>query len=223
MFIEQYGFKWELNEDKGQLGLLREDHYRPLFTTAQREKSLRPDDIWLDIGANIGAFAIRAAEHVRLVVAVEPEADNLWCLRKNLHLNGSSNVMVEASAITGGHEKILSLALSNTFSSTHRIGHIRGRREVLVPAVNIDTIIRGTTANKIKMDCEGSEAEIIENMDLSPIEEMIFEYHFSFLHDDNWSRFRKIMDRLVSAGFQVKKQPAKQSKTWHTIVWVKRL
>lgn len=219
----EYGKEWQLDESKGQLGLLRENHYRLLFDPANRDESLAEGDVWLDIGANIGAFAIRASDFVKRVVAVEPEPDNLQCLLRNMELNSVTNVDVVPAAINGGPESSVSLALSNTFSSTHRIGTIRGRKSIEVRAYHIDDIVFTYGVNKIKMDCEGSEAEILEVMTFKPIQEIIFEYHFSFLKDTNWIRFYEILDRLAAAGFTILKEPKARSKTWHTIVWAKRL
>ena len=220
-----YGIDWEIDEDpkKGQLGLLREDHYRPLFDPKNRGTSLCLEDRWLDIGANIGAFAVRAAPYVDKIIAAEPEPENLFSLQRNINLNNARNIITLAAAIVGGTESTVPLALSNSFSSTHRLGKIRGRKTMEVPALNINETIHLWGINKIKMDCEGTEAEILEAIDFSPIEELIFEYHFSFLHDESWERFYRILGFITDAGFILLKQPSGRSKTWHTIVWAKRL
>lgn len=221
MLVEEYGLKWEIDDDpkKGQLGLLRENHYRQLFADGQRDQSFRPEDHWLDIGANIGAFAVRAAMLGSQILAFEPESSCAAQLEKNCELNNTPLVVIARSAVVGRERGEVDLAISNSFSSTHRIGHIRGRSSIKVPAVNIDDTVNHFQINKIKMDCEGSEAEILETMNFSPIKEIVFEYHFAFLGDHNWDRFYAILHRMSAAGFVFRKQPAAQSKTWHTIVW----
>lgn len=221
----EYGKEWDLDPDdkKGQLGLLREDHYRPLFSLEHREVSFRPGDVWLDIGANIGAFAIRAAEFVKEVIAIEPDPGNIQNLRRNIELNLVENVYVLKAAVIGGPGEWVTLALSNTFSSTHRLGKIRGRKTIEVAGININDTVETYRANKIKMDCEGTEAEILEALDFAPIEEIVFEYHFAFLKDTDWKRFHAILTRLEYNGFTILKRPVQQTKTWHTIVWAKKL
>lgn len=219
----EYGLTWELDPDekKGQLGLLREDHYRSLFIASSG--SFKPTDVWLDIGANIGAFALRAAPLVQQVIAIEPDPVNLASLRINRDLNGIENVpLIRVAIFAGRTGEKLSLALSNSFSSTHRIGTIRGRKSIEVTGINIDDAVAEYRVNKIKMDCESAEADILEKMNLEPIEEIVFEYHFAMLKDYEWTRFYEIMDRIATAGFTVLKQPALKSKTWHTIVWAQR-
>lgn len=224
MLVNRYGKIWDIDDDekKGQLGLLKEDHYRSLFYEAHIPSSLKKDDVWLDIGANIGAFAIRAAEYVDFVVAVEPEIENLRALRTNIMLNDVRNISIAEAVIVGGHEPTASLSLSNSYSSTHRIGKIRGRRSIEVTAYNINDFVAMNHINKIKMDCEGTEAEILEALHLSPIQEIVFEYHFTYLKDESWVRFNAILDSLRAAGFTILKAPIAHSKTWHTIVWAKR-
>lgn len=225
MRVTEYGLKWELDPDerKGQLGLLRENHYRMLFDPVNRDASFKTDDIWMDIGANIGAFAVRAAGYVKQVVAFEPEPNCMDSLLKNARLNGVANIWTLEYAVVGSHIPQVSLALSNSYSSTHRVGTIRGRQSIIVPAVNINDVVKDSNANKLKIDCEGTEGEILLALDLKPVEEIVFEYHFSMLKDTTWFQFYRILQRLELEGFTLLKKPARKSNTWHTIVWAKRL
>lgn len=221
----EHGLEWELDDDpkKGQLGLLREDHYRLLFSAGNRSTSFAEGDVWLDIGANIGAFALRAAPLVREVIAVEPDPANMEALRVNQELNHIDNVYrLKAAVYAGPHGQWVTLALSNSYSSTHRLGRIRGRKTIEVAGININDTIAMYNVNKIKMDCEGTEAEILEAMDYTNIEEIVFEYHFAMLHDESWERFNNIRELMKANGFIFRKEPAAQSKTWHTIVWAIR-
>lgn len=231
----EYGFEWELDEDpkKGQLGLLRENHYKSLFAPENRVRSFGFEDVWLDIGANIGAFAIRAAPLVQQVVAVEPDPEAYLQLVRNIELNGLldtdkrlGKVYPLKGAVIGGPSKWVTLSRSNSYTSTHRLGRIRGRKTVEVAGLNINELFRDYPINKIKMDCEGSEVEILEGMSIENLErldEIIFEYHFAMLKDKNWSVFYSLLERLKRRGLTIVKQPAERTKTWHTIVWAKRL
>lgn len=224
VLVNEFGKEWELDDDesKGQLGLLRENHYRLLFAPGQRDESFKHSDRWLDIGANIGSFTIRAAECVEEVIAVEPDPGNVRNLERNMELNGVRNITIVEAAIVGGPSGPVELALSNTFTSTHRLGKIRGRASIEVAGLNINKVLEKYKPNKIKIDCEGTEAEILETMDFQDIEEIVFEYHFSFLDDRTWDRFYRILQRLEDYGFGIMKQPSAWSKTWHTIVWAKK-
>lgn len=51
-------------------------------------KSFESDDIFFDIGANIGLYTIYAGERCKKVYAFEPEASNFGLLNKNIQING---------------------------------------------------------------------------------------------------------------------------------------
>lgn len=221
----EFGMEWELDEDpkKGQLGLLRENHYRALFASDQRDQSFNRNAVWLDIGANIGSFAVRAAPLVKEVIACEPEPEVFEQLKRNIEINGIQNVYPRKAAVLGRPMQWVTLSLSNSFSSTHRLGLIRGRKKITVAGINIDHIVEMHNVNKVEIDAEGSEAEILESMNLDPIDELVFEYHFAILKDYDWSCFYRILRMLEDEGLTIIKRPATKSKTWHTIVWAKRL
>ena len=57
----------------------------------------------LDIGANIGFYTIQFSNQVGLngkVIAVEPAADNLYLLKKNIKVNHLKNVSIIEKAIS---------------------------------------------------------------------------------------------------------------------------
>ena len=51
-------------------------------------KSFKSDDIFFDIGANIGLYTTYAGERCKKVYAFEPEASNFGLLNKNIQING---------------------------------------------------------------------------------------------------------------------------------------
>jgi molybdenum cofactor cytidylyltransferase len=52
----------------------------------------RPDDVWLDIGAGAGRFALPLALRVREVIAVDPSASMLDALREGMAEHGIANI-----------------------------------------------------------------------------------------------------------------------------------
>jgi len=61
------------------------------------QRVLGPDDLFIDVGANIGIYTILAAERGAEVIAVEPNAQALARLRANLALNGYRAELVQAA------------------------------------------------------------------------------------------------------------------------------
>jgi len=69
-----------------------------------RFDDIRPDDIALDLGANVGAFSIRAARRSGHVLAIEPILTE--ALRENVARNGGGVDVVDGALGTGESVRI---------------------------------------------------------------------------------------------------------------------
>jgi hypothetical protein len=119
---------------------------------------IREDDIVLDLGANSGAFAIRAARRSRHVVAVEPITTDL--LIGNIRLNGADIRVLRAALGDGRPTEI----------------EWDGCRAT-VPSFPLRDLIRQSGGcDFLKCDCEGAEW-LIEPDDLSGIRRIEMELH----------------------------------------------
>jgi molybdenum cofactor cytidylyltransferase len=73
--------------------LFRADPHRSDDPTLDALLALaRPDDVWLDIGAGAGRFALPLALRVREVIAVDPSASMLDALREGMAEHGIANI-----------------------------------------------------------------------------------------------------------------------------------
>src|SRR5579863_851790 len=91
--------------DRGDtLHLALAGEYEP-YGVRLMEEFLRPGDLFVDIGAHIGYYALRAARVVGptgCVLAFEPDPDNFELLVKNARDNGIVNVRPVPLALTDG-------------------------------------------------------------------------------------------------------------------------
>jgi FkbM family methyltransferase len=70
----------------------------------------RSDDIVVDVGAHVGVISIYLAKKFPFITvyAIEPDPLNYACLKRNIELNGVTNVIAVNKAVTGdGQEKTL--------------------------------------------------------------------------------------------------------------------
>jgi FkbM family methyltransferase len=152
--------------------------YPPVFTTTDKVKFLVQDTVYrqifdvpeywfddicptdrvIDIGANVGAFCIRASRHSQKIVAVEPLTVSL--LRENIRLNGVS-VQVIAGALGDGKPKTVSWDDCEVISPTYPL------RKLIEMAGGCDFL---------KCDCEGAEWSI-EPEDLRDVRRIEMELH----------------------------------------------
>lgn len=171
----------------------RSKRYNPHFTSSDR---------WLDAGAHIGVFSVIASSQVNTIVACEPEKENFLYLVQNLAKHGVSNVFPLEVAVIAGHDKEVPFFRNIRKNTAGHSMHIkRGREEVIVQSVNILELISSFSLNKLKIDVEGEEVEILDLLlssgTLSSIDEMIFEWHFKRIGEGSAKEsFQRVIERL---------------------------
>ena len=126
---------------------------------AQLKSLLRPGMTAVDVGGNIGYFALLMAEQVGpsgRVVAIEPDPRNAHVLRLNAERTRGARIeIVEAAAWS--EPAVLDLALNFTNSGDHRAGMADGEREtVQVQAVRLDDVLPDHV-DLIRLDPQASE------------------------------------------------------------------
>lgn len=120
---------------------------------------LRPGDLFVDVGANIGAYTVLAAELGAEVVALEPGTEALEHLRENVALNGYPvTVMAAAAGERPGR---------SAFTSDRDMGNrlVPGGDDgdgATVPVVTIDSIVGDRRVAGLKVDVEGAERLVLE-------------------------------------------------------------
>ncbi len=155
-----------------------ETNYPPVFTSTDNVKFLVQDTVFrqifdvpeywfddlcptdrvIDIGANVGAFCIRASRRSQKIVAVEPLTASL--LRENIRLNGVPVRVIEG-ALGDGKPK-----------NVNWDGY-----EVMTPTYPLRKIIEmAGGCDFLKCDCEGAEW-YIEPDDLKDVRRIEMELH----------------------------------------------
>lgn len=182
---------------------------RPVVTevmikkTYSRHLKFDKDDIWLDVGGHIGTFAIGIADKVKHIYCYEPEEGNFNLLKRNIKENKIKNISAFKKAVVGDNDKERELFLNE---SANTGGHslVKPQQEKdstqIVRCENINAIIKKYGITKIKMDCEGSEYELIEGMDLNKIDEMVFEYHFNLLGMGKYEELLEYLSKTFRIG-----------------------
>lgn len=164
--------------------------------------------VWLDLGANIGTFSVLAALHGCHIYAYEPERENCAMTRANVALNGLEDriTIFERGVVPPTHQgNLFDLHLCNGERNKYRHTIMttytgRVRRRVKVHCFSLSEIISSVPGaiTGIKMDIEGSEIGILENLRDIPtsLKYLVFEYSFDFSH--SVGRFKTIIKRLES-------------------------
>lgn len=118
-------------------------------------QTLRARDLFVDVGANVGSYAIWAADLGADVIALEPADDAFALLMENISLNGYKVDTVHAA---GG--AFSGVARFTSGRDDWNCLDIRGSVEV--PMVTIDSIIGDRTVAGLKVDVEGFEIDVLQ-------------------------------------------------------------
>jgi len=120
----------------------------------------------VDVGANIGYYALLEAGIARKVYAIEPEPGNLNLLRENVELNSlGDRVEIMQMAVSNTSGRAL-LTLSSQPNQHRLCPQFRNRagKSIEVSTVSLDEFLENREADVIRMDLEGAEWLVIEGM-----------------------------------------------------------
>lgn len=182
---------------------------------------LRSTDTVVDLGGNIGLFALWASPQVARVISIEP-TKAIDCLEQSLALNGIQNVSVVRCAVSDkpGTLELLEYPGFNAVSHAasfkparwgQRLIKLLWRKEqeqpvrVSCPCQTLDEILRTQNVDRVdflKVDCEGGEYPLFDSIrdeTLARISRIALEFHELDRSHDH----RRIVNRLKSAGFNV--------------------
>ena len=183
-------------------GIISTRDYEPHVRQAVRDR-LADGDVVVDIGANVGCIALMAATLVGdtgMVVAVEPNPDNLQMLYAGIVLNDLANVRVLPYAASI-HSQVLSL--SDNTSNTHLVSaRSPGPRSVYTQTAVLDEHLGWLPRlDLVKMDVEGHEIDAFDGFRTS-IEKhrpaLVIEFNPRCLVDLHQREPLTLLDRILS-------------------------
>jgi len=180
------------------------------------------NDTWLDAGGNIGVFVCKYAKKVFSVISFEPDKTNYELMIQNCKLNNITNHVLVNKALVDNDDKTRLFYLNmKKNKGSHSLYVTHGREEITVQCQNINEVIRRFDVNKLKIDTEGSEYELIKCIDFTKIDEIIYEHHFNILKDKDKSKYYELINILKDNKFEVNYND-NLNKPWTTIVHAKK-
>lgn len=194
-------------------------------------KYVKEDDVFFDIGANVGVFSIYAAKKKpkAAVYSFEPEYSNLYVLKDNIYHNGLNDRVkiygIGISDFNGLSELHLQDIAAGAAAHTENKERISKTDEGYpivwsegIHAVTLDNVCDqlGVVPNTIKIDTDGNELHILkgaENILLDKkLRSMILEM------PDNKEKENACYSILKASGFKSVAYPFNKTKNQ---IWVK--
>jgi FkbM family methyltransferase len=146
------GFSWYIREGfrHDEITLTKREYsvLKLLIALASKDKT------FVEVGTHVGYYAIRMSPLYGKVIAIEPNPQSLECLKKNIELNGSSNIKIITIAC-GEKEDTLPLGIMEGGTSFYR----KNVQTINVPVKRLDDLV--DYGDVVKIDVEGWEEKVI--------------------------------------------------------------
>jgi len=165
---------------------------------------LQPKDLFVDIGANIGAYTVLAGGVAgSQVMAFEPSPSTFRCLQSNVHLNRLNDRIILQNAALGNKEGLITF--SEGLGTENYVQTKESKsNSVSVNMTTLDSALAGRQPAMMKIDVEGFETAVIEGaaetMALPSLQSLIIE------KNDGGERYgfdeTKLHNKIISLGFR---------------------
>lgn len=181
--IEEGGIRWAVRPGAyGATKLLYgfpPDYYEMRFW----QTALRPGDVFVDVGANIGMYTLWAASQGARVRAFEPSSDSWASLIENVALNPWA-VDLHKQALGARAESALITRGADTMNRLTAPDARAGGEEV-VDMTTVDVALADVPIRGLKIDVEGYEFEVIQgaetHLEQASVDFIQFEWnHWGF-------------------------------------------
>jgi FkbM family methyltransferase len=195
------------------------------------ETELRPGEVIVDIGANVGTFALAAAAAFPYapIICVEPSPAAYALLKANIERNSLTRI-VPVQAACGGDSGAATLysrelhrrsasAFSTVYTSDNYGSVFTPTAEVAV--ISLDELFRAhhvESCGLLKLDCEGAEYDTLLNSSstlLGKIRRIAIEYHIGLAAH----RPAELVERLERSGFETDLQPLLDEEGGYLYAW----
>lgn len=132
-------------------------------------KLLKVDDIFLDVGANIGVYSLIAASKITSgkIYAFEPSIKSLPNLYENISLNQINNKVRVVEKVVSDKDGSLDFDISDASDYNHISCSDSGKDIIKLPSITLDNFISKNKISHIKLikiDVEGTELLVLKGL-----------------------------------------------------------
>lgn len=210
--IPQYDLRLEVSPaDVIGRHLYKYRRYEPeLTTTLARHLELGSADLMVDIGANIGWYALlvtRLSEGRCRVIAFEPDPQNYALLKRNLALNGATQVQAFNLAVGDAADTLRLHRYGHDNAGRHSLLALHAGETIPVQVVALNEFWRTQQLPEgpirlMKMDIEGYEVIALRGASevLARCEWLLIEHSPAYLQQSGHG-VAALVERLQVAGF----------------------
>jgi FkbM family methyltransferase len=174
------------------------------------KKNLKNGDVFLDVGANIGAYALIASKIVGetgKVLCFEPVTSTFNHLKENVELNGLSNIQIEQKALMESPQNIEihigDISNTGTSSIVNKVEN-ESKSEMIEAIVFDDQFKDLDRIDFIKMDIEGAEYSALKGMKNSiqkHLPKILIEISDDILKNATYTS-KELIEFIINLGYE---------------------
>lgn len=122
--------------------------------------TLRPSDLFLDVGANVGSYTVLASKVCgSSTISIEPDPGTANALRRNIQINAIDELVEVVEAALGAVEGRVEFT-----RGLDTVNHVAGPGDTDVREVQLltlDAVVGSRRPTLLKLDVEGFEASVV--------------------------------------------------------------
>ena len=174
-------------------------------------RTLKPNDIFLDIGANVGMYTIPAASICQQVYACELDPVNIGILKENIHLNKAHGKVVILPFAASDKMELVDIyyrdfSKGDALQSVGRESPFRtivgtGAHHQQQVSFPLDFIFRNLSLGaptKVKIDVDGNERIVFAGA-----KSTILQAQEIYYEDSGLAESAEIVETILAAGFEI--------------------
>ena len=195
------------------------------FTVEWIERSIKPGDVFYDVGANVGPYSLIAAkvtENAARVFAFEPSPSSFHDLCRNVLLNGCGESVVPLPLALWSESGLLSFRLRSLAAGAakHRISskqHSKRPRTETIIGIRLDDLVERfgvPVPTHAKIDVDGAELDVLRGAERT-LARPEWRSIIVELDPEETDRNRAIKSLLANAGFDFgRRHERRASRRW---------
>ena len=167
---------------------------------------IKDTDLVIDVGGHIGLFSLYAKQFCKngTIYSFEPVQENYKLLSDNVNSNNLKQIKTFNLAVSTSNSTV------KLYLNDDEAGHSmfsKSSKTVTVNSISLQRIFDDNNienCNFLKLDCEGTEYEILENLPtfyFKKIEKIVIEYHMADSHPELLDQLKKL---LISQNYNIK-------------------
>jgi FkbM family methyltransferase len=163
------------------------------------DDELKIDDIFVDIGANIGIYAVPFAKKIKRIIAFEPDPKSAKLLLQSIQLNNAYNIELRQKAVGSSRQRVRyylsSVPMTSGVTMANEI-----LEELEVETTDLDTeLLYESKVDWLLIDVEGSEIGV-----LLGAKKLLKQYSPKIILECNKKNITEVSSILAEERYQIR-------------------